>query len=91
MILNFTNLFFVREKPRYINDYANFTTNETITKNLENTSKVPVFAHHGLLYAATHLTTSENVFVSDNTNHTITARYALVSFLFHGVFWYNTV
>lgn len=91
MILNFTNLFFVRGKPRYINDYANFTTNETITKNLENTSKVPVFAHHGLLYASTHLTTSENVFVSDNTNHVITARSALVSFLFHGVFWYNTV
>ena len=50
MILNFTNLFFVREKPRHINDYANSTTNETITKNLENTSKVPVFAPNGLLY-----------------------------------------
>lgn len=49
MILNFTNLFFVREKHRYINDYADFTTNETITKNLENTPKVPVFAPNGLL------------------------------------------
>lgn len=82
MISNFTNLFFVREKPQHINDYANSATNETITKNLENTSKVPVFAHHGLLYAATHLTTSENVFVSDNMSRPLRPSLIFISWRF---------
>lgn len=35
MILNFTNLFLVYEKPRHINTYAHFITNEILSKSLE--------------------------------------------------------
>lgn len=63
MILNFTNLFFVHEKPRYINVYAHFITNEIPVKILENTAKVPIVAPRRDLCQSSRRCLSEIVFV----------------------------
>ncbi len=63
MILNFTNLFFVHEKPHHINVYDHFITNEIPVKILENTAKVPIVAPHRDLCQSSRRCLSEIVFV----------------------------